>query len=250
MAEIYNWSGYNWYSDIHTKWDGMVEGTDKPYRYQHAYFGPYGVDVYPDRVEFNIKYKECRFKYPEIEPTSGDDSIIKEFCAGELCSEETFSYGTFTWVASMPNAPELWPALWLCGRDAWPPEIDCIEGYSDENGSYIKNCFTTKLETNVHYRKILDVKNVRAKGIPTLLYKIFKRDKDTWQVKWTPEYIKIYWNGIRIRCIKDKEVINYFNSTPRMYVIMNTMVTESFGYKEFIKNKPLIVYSFKYEPLN
>lgn len=249
MGLKYKWCGYEWYCDIHTKWDGMVHGYDEMYKYRDAYFGQYGVNVHPDRVELSVVTKDCQFKYPYIYPVQDKDSVTKQFCAGELCSVDTFTYGTFTWVASMPNAPELWPALWLCGRDEWPPEIDCVEGYSDKNGSYIKNCISTKLETNVHYKDNSVVKNVKASGIPTILYKLFKRKKDTWKIKWTPKHIKIYWNGIRIRYIRNRDVIDYFNSTPRMYVIMNTMVTERFSHDDCKKNKPFIVYNFKYQPI-
>ncbi len=46
-----------------------------------------------------------------------------------------FQYGYMQVVAKIPNAPGLWPGLWLAAADnVWPPEIDLIEQWGATDG--------------------------------------------------------------------------------------------------------------------
>lgn len=240
----FNFFNKQWSSEIHTKWDNSW--------YDNAYFGPDGVEIKSDRIDLCIKEIPRRFKKPDIyEVETGGQ--IKEWCCGELIGEEC-SYGTYTWQVKMPSAPGLWPALWLCGAKSWPPEIDLIEGYTRKKGGYVKNIFSTKLETNAHYRK--ELKNgthiaLGAKAIPTIIYWLYKRDIDEYKLIWHKDYISMYFNGYRIRTIKDKNLLNDLNDKALMYPIMNIMVTNDFKFdKNQINQYSLKVYKFEYKPFS
>lgn len=242
MRTTFNKFGHEWYSDTHTKYDNSD--------YDHAYFGPDGVISTNTSILLQVVEKPVEFErgdiFPHVPGEPSDDLITKEYCCGEVISEP-MSYGTYTWKVRMPETPNLWPALWLCGYKSWPPEIDVVEGYT-RKGGYIRNIINTSLNTNAHYRKKGKIVHMKPSHLLTVIYKIFHRAIDEWKCTWTKDSIKVYFNGIRIRTIKDKDLLNDLNADASMQVIMNIMITE--GYKHDPHNEPTLnILDFEYKPL-
>lgn len=243
MSYKINLFGYDWWVYNHTKWDSS--------RYDDAYFGTQGVaeGVNPSSIRLYIENAPMRFNRKETEPSENGE-VVKHLCCGEV-NGPTMSYGTYKWKVIMPTQKHLWPALWLCGKHSWPPEIDVVEGYTQDRGDYVKNWLTTTLETNFHMRRNMKAGthiNIGAKGIPTFIYKLFKKDIDEYKCVWTPYCVKIYFNGILIRSITNKKFLADINVCPEMYPIMNIMVDNGYVHDE--KNRPhLDIMDFSYTPM-
>jgi beta-glucanase (GH16 family) len=68
----------------------------------------------------------------------------------QLKTKDSWLYGIFVVSAKLPKGTHLWPAIWLCGKEHWPPEIDAIEAYSRNTTDYDR--YKT-LQSNVHFVK-------------------------------------------------------------------------------------------------
>lgn len=241
-----DFGGIEWNSYVHTKWDSS--------RYDNAYFGPEGVRevVNPSYYRLYIERSPKYFTKPYNYPTSNTaESTCKEWCCGELIGQAC-SYGTFTWRVKMPEYPHVWPALWLCGVKTWPPEIDLVEGYTEDEDNYYRGLFArTTLETNFHKR--IGFENgthtsLGARGIWGIIYKCLHKDIDEYKIVWTPKYVKLYFNGFRIRKMTDKEMLADLNEDHSMNPIMNMMVDNGFELDD--RHLPYMsVYSFEYIPM-
>ena len=236
----YKWKGFNWCTYTHTKWDSV--------HYDNAYFGDWGVMVYSDCVDLSLVDRPLKFDYNKIYPTE-NGAVTKEICCGEIISRDVFSYGTYTWKVKLPLIPYTWPALWLCGSESWPPEIDVLEAYPDKDGNIIRNCLETYCETNVHYGTNKQPQHVKAKGVPTWLYKWKHQTTDEYKLVWKKNSIKFYFNGILFRTILKKKVLDYINKSPYMHVIMNQMVRNGFEMDTTSRITPMRVYDFQYKAL-
>lgn len=236
MAEQeFTWKGFKW--RIGHPW-----GITHPQK-ENSWFGPDAVDfVYDNALSLGININPMSF-----------DGIIKPYSVGLVSAVERMTYGTYEWRAKLPIGSNLWPALWCCACDSWPPEIDMVEGYTYRgNNDYIKNIFTTYLESNVHYRVKDNVRDsVKPKGIPTLIYKLFRHRNgiDTYKFVWTENYIKFYFNGILFRTVKDKQVLDDLNKNPYIYPIMNLEINNKFVTSDLYNIMPFIIFDFKYKKL-
>jgi len=71
-------------------------------------------------------------------PTPAADALYMggyNFTSGMLSSAATFAqtYGYFEIAATLPDGHGIWPAFWLLRADhVWPPEIDILEGFGDQ----------------------------------------------------------------------------------------------------------------------
>lgn len=56
-------------------------------------------------------------------------SCQKDYTSGMITSGWHFEqqYGYFESRIKIPKGQGLWPALWMCARESWPPEIDLFE---------------------------------------------------------------------------------------------------------------------------
>lgn len=130
------------------------------------------------------------------------------------CIEE-FKYGTFEWKFILPKGEWLWPALWLSSDAGWPPEIDCLEGWSERDFNYVKRLIFKNIKPSVHWSANADEKNGEHKSETknNNLRWLIKSDEkvNTAKVVWAPNYIDIYYNGIKIKRFKNKEMLEHFN---------------------------------------
>lgn len=229
----FKWKGFDWYAYEHCK-------NDTP-NCKNAYLGENVTLTDNNTLVFPISY--C--------PKSFDNDTLnteRKYKCAFIESSTKFTYGRFIFSAVVGNSPSTWPALWLYGAESWPPEIDALEAFPDKNGNII-NCLTTKWESNIHYDDN-GPKQYGAKGISSLLYILTHRNgkPDKWEIDWTKTHIKIYFNGIRVRKITDKKIIDHFNKHPFMRVVINNMIQEEFSYNEYEKQRPFELIEFNYLP--
>ena len=108
----------------------------------------------------------------------------QSFCSptGET-SESGFLYGMFEIRCKLPSTPASFPAFWLTGSNAWPPEIDAFEyNGNDRNRFFSSHRYSNKgVNTNcsVFYNYPYNV----------------DYEYHTWNVVWTPEKITWFYDG-------------------------------------------------------
>ncbi len=194
----FSWCGYTWKA---AQENGRLIHPDSPWYW-------YSLDtirICSDNVlELYIKYNPKEIKHwngktyhPTIEvPT--------------MRTIETFGYGTFKADIMLPTGTNLWPSFWTTGSGNWPPELDIMEAWSEDD-KYFKWFIAQppyfspswRTTTNVHYRnKDLEHKSVGSRNIswfkqrnnPCIEYIEYK-------CEWLPNSITFYANGREVRKI-------------------------------------------------
>lgn len=228
------WKGWKWFAYDHCK---NTSSADK-----HSYYAENVTKTENDELFFYIKYAPRKFDNDEL-------NTQREFGCAHIQSEHVFTYGKFIFEAKLSNSPKTWEAIWLYGVESWPPEIDLVEAFPNSTGS-IFGFPRMKWETNIHFEKDGKPYQAGGKGICTLWYYLTRRfnKPDKWVLDWTPNYIKIYFNGLCIRKVTDPAVLATFNKDPRMRVVVNTMTQEGFGQEEYTKQHGMYLTNFDYIP--
>jgi beta-glucanase (GH16 family) len=182
----------------------------------------------------------------EFHPANGNPITINTG-SGRIYCEDEFSYGKFEALIKLPSGKELWPAFWLYAWDSWPPEIDILEAYSNKKSNYFKFNWSPfslwHVETNVHYR--VGENNLSIGGRRHWFG--FKNPANSfinYSLEWRPNIIKIFYDGIFVRGIRDAEILNKIKDHKMKVVLNNSVlkgITHSPSSEMFVKN-------FKYEP--
>tara|TARA_B100000963_G_C22453072_1_gene592055 strand:+ start:140 stop:868 length:729 start_codon:yes stop_codon:yes gene_type:complete len=172
---------------------------------------------------------------------------------GLISCTEKLSYGHYEIEAKLPSGPNLWPAFWAWAFESWPPEIDIIEGYSNNKGSYfnwnidaIKGNFW-KVQTNIHLGKTPENYSIGAKN-HWLGWKSPDKIFNRYSMLWKKEEISIFFNDNLVRKITDKKIMDEISKN-KMNVIINNMVRPGVN-KETPPDSEFIVNYFKYKPLD
>lgn len=138
-----------------------------------------------------------------------------------LQSKRFFKRGFFKFTVSIPYGKGLWPAIWLSGKDTWPPEVDILESLSDDNYKYshesnfhIGNNGATHINVGASAHKISDMSNA------------------TFSCWYEPDkFIKIYYDGYLIRKITSKNILMWYQYYPDMSILINTACRPEFATK-------------------
>lgn len=70
------------------------------------------------------------------DPEFGNFAIPYKVGFLEWAAAQEQQYGYFEIRCKIPHTPEMWPAFWLVSRDAWPPEIDIFEFYTNDTNRF------------------------------------------------------------------------------------------------------------------
>ena len=131
---------------------------------------------------------------------------------GFLTSKKLFGYGIFEFDIILPKGTGLWPAVWLTGFESWPPEIDLIEAYSDNDSKY-----NDDVKTNAFYGTQENLHDIKGrKTIPIKNYD----DVLNMKLVWTKDKIEYYYNDFRVRTITDKKILKWYLDK-KMYLVLN-----------------------------
>lgn len=203
-------------SDYSIKWDDQDHQGLPPYHpdNMNQWYDPSLISQNEEGISFGAVVKPKYF--PEI-----DTTIPNADCA--IRSKESWKYGIFIFSARMNSGTYLWPALWLTGRYNWPPEIDLLEGYSDNTIDFHKN---KELKSNVHISNGSggsDCAGSRTHRLPNKVTENFIQ----YVIWWEKDFIKLYYNGYLVRKITDKEILDGMFEDQR--IIIGTGVQEGFN---------------------
>jgi hypothetical protein len=154
--------------------------------------------------------------------------ILIPFEVSLLSTAKSFKqkYGRFECRMTLPVGKGVWPAFWMWGS-TWPPEIDIIEAYGDNNG-----LDTKYQEINMHYGS--DVQKNRSHIKPWMIKvdnnKTVGKTYHEFAVEWKPNIIEFYTNGVKIYQYTNKKVLDkWFNSEDaNMWMIINNSLRDGF----------------------
>lgn len=177
----------------------------------------------PNAVEYSDNGLKLHQRYNPTQINYWDGNTYKpDWEVGCVTSKDTFTYGLFEFNIKLPIGVGLWPAIWLTGADTWPPEIDIIECYSDENGKY-DNIFNTNAYFG-HDDKVLEV---RARKTINISDSKLKEQTINFILIWEEDKIEYYINGFLVRKITNKKILEKF-ANQRMYVVLNNAIRKNF----------------------
>lgn len=149
-------------------------------------------------------------------------SLTTYVSSGVVSSKRAFKYGVFEFEFVLPKGPRLWPAIWLHGKETWPPEIDLFEGYSNWVSSYHfdntqnarKQISLSEFKPNLWYFKHGRIENygpysVKFQGKLTDIHKA--------TLVWEEHLIEMYYDNVLIFRCTDDRVLSLFDE--HMYIV-------------------------------
>ena len=252
MAEI-SWCGYNW----DCKMDGgRIIHPSYPYAW---YSDSEDVLKIGENGEMSLSYREN-----PREIKHWDGKVYNPTIERALIRTTTpFDYGTFSIEAKCPKGLNIWSAFWLSGDGNWPPEIDILEAWS-ENNNYSHNltnhfpwlCKSWRTTYNVHYND----KNIKHKHIGSK--NITKCDQpldpiENWikyECIWEPENITFKANGKVVKTVSKKYAQMLVNNlkTPEKGHLMDAIIEINIDDPNTTPNnleKPFMARNFEYKQL-
>ena len=202
-----------------------------------------------------------------------DYPITYPWMVGYISSIDTFKYGRFEFQFVLPIGQNLWPAIWLTDGKTWPPEIDIVEGWTNEKSlkhpkhayrkylwNLIPECCTNKIFPGLVTGNCMEnkggqsYKNIwggtNAKYLETDFLKA-NGDPNVCVLEWMPNKITMWYNGHKVMEETDPEMLKWFNASEGMEVHLNNYVSNSFSLDNFL-NLPgndsscLKIIDFKY----
>lgn len=177
-----------------------------------------------------------RFNPKKLSPFDSEVVYDIPYSVGLITSHQSFGYGLYQFEVKLPKGAGLWPAVWLSCVDSWPPEIDINESYSDKRGNY-KN----KLQSNFHFNFGKEKTSSGARN-----HFVFN-DKRIIKMScwWTPQFIKIYYNGYLVRQITSKRTLKWFTDK-KMIIILNNAIRPEFVDELKDQSSKFHIFSVKY----
>lgn len=246
------WSGYEWSAVMH----GTTVHPGQPWMWYSEECAT--VD------EQDVLHLTMKKDPKEIKHWNGN-TYNPKYAVGTLRSETAFDYGTFSADIICPKGYNLWPSFWMTGKDAWPPEIDIMEAWSDDDDyfkwmiaqpPYILPSWRTT--NNVHYNRMVESEYVRT-SIGSRNASWFRQCKNpasdfiNYECVWEPDRILIKANKRVLRTVS-KEVANMLTKNIKdgggheMYVIFNLWIKNPDQYKISICSD-MQIKNFEYKPI-
>jgi hypothetical protein len=142
-------------------------------------------------------------------------------CAmGLVSSKFHFKYGRLDVEAILPKGKGLWPAIWTTAYDSWPPEIDIVEGYSEDRDNYGNLIIPgIRLQSNVHYREGENNRSIGGRN--HWVWKNPTKHKIKYSLVWAPDRIEIFYDDCKVRSVKDEKILEEFNNSSGQYIVLN-----------------------------
>ena len=235
---VIRWSGYEWLC--------------------HPIWGDYHPDDTLDWYDETLPYiaDNGNLMLPlAYRPRTVAEGDTRTWAVCKIRTEKEFRYGTFEWEAKLPRCRWIWPALWLTAANDWPPEIDCMEGWTDNTLDYRRGLIFREVKPTVHWHG-RDRSHEHKSKNNILFCRLRGGDKfDRYKVVWTPDYVDIYYNDKEIKRFKDKVMLAEFNKPEtEMHPVISFGVYGDFDISAFDEMKlsgwPFEVKSFRYTPLS
>jgi len=248
-----NWCGYDWSCE-------MEGGRIIHPSYPHAWYSdsPEVIQINDDG-EMSLSYREN----PKV-IKHWDGRVFNPTIERALIRTTTpFDYGTFSIEAKCPKGLNISCAFWLSGDGNWPPEIDILEAWS-ENNNYAHSltnhfpwlCKSWRTTYNVHYND----KNIKHQHLGSK--NVTKCDQpldpiENWikyECVWEPDKITFKANGNVTKTVSKKyaHMLTQNLNNPKKGYLMDVILDINIDDPAIIKSNleiPFKVRNFEYKPL-
>ena len=176
----FNWQGHEWI--VGEYW------CETHSQFPLSWYDPAAVKIDNSKISLGVTNNQ---KYIYIDGAP----CFRKFGVGRVNCNTEFKYGKFEWTFKLPKGSSLWPALWLQSYQSWPPEIDCIEGWSnDTRATYSKRIFWVNIHPTCHW-KGLDGEHL-SRGVFNTPKTFIKENKiNTCSIEWRKDSIKVFYNN-------------------------------------------------------
>lgn len=181
-------------------------------QFPHQYYGDSEITVENGHLLLQNRYAPRKIR-------EGDSVFQSTYGTGLINTyqSQNFVYGYFAIRSKNPRGPATWPAFWLTGRNAWPPEIDIFEMYGRCSGEDIH-----EQTMSMHFGQIENnTKSSLTKSVT------LSPDTDTafhiYSCLWEPGKVTFYTDGVLLKTIKLTAWMEQFYRQP-MYIILNNAV--------------------------
>ena len=252
MGKI-NWCGCEWSCEM----DG---GRIIHPSYPHAWYSDSNdvIKVF-ENGEMELSYRENK---KEIKHWDG--KIYKPTIERALIRTKTpFEYGTFSIEAMCPKGLNLCCAFWLSGEGNWPPEIDILEAWSEDNNYSWRttNRFpwiipSWRTTYNVHYNnKNFIHEHLGSKNVMKCVQPLDPTENwIKYECVWEPDKITFKANGVVTKTVRKKYAQMLVNNlkNPEKGNLMDVIIEINVGDPKIIPSRldtPFKVRNFKYKPL-
>lgn len=231
------WCGYNWITE--ERW-GQIHPTKLDWWYDES-----AVSI--DSEGFlHLKTQQN----PKLFKLDNSIEVTSQIGAGLIsCTSRDFHWGTYEIEAKLPTGKNLWPAFWMWSWNTWPPEIDIMEGYSNEKASYFRwrPLGFWNAQTNVHYTELENgtPRSIGGKARP-FTFKNPAKEFIKYRLEWTPTSLLFYYGDRLVRKVTDPKIMEQLNAT-EMNVVINNGITQYLKGED--QASDFIVKYFKYTPL-
>jgi len=141
---------------------------------------------------------------------------------GFVTTKQSWKYGWFESTIKLPKGMSYWPALWLCGLETWPPEIDIFEGYSHEGPLYNhKGTPHRKIQPNLHYGVVEEGTKKMYGSFNNTVLDATERFVQ-YVCHWEEDFIKIYYDGRLVFQCTEPKILEWFNKeNSNQFLILN-----------------------------
>ena len=252
MGKI-NWCGYEWTNEME---GGRIIHTSYP----HAWYGcDENVITMMRNGELHLTYKETPIEIHHWDHKTYNPTIERAL----IRTTTPFDYGTFSIEAMCPKGLNLCCAFWLSGHGNWPPEIDILEAWSEDNNYSWRttNHFPWILPSwrttyNIHYNN----KNMVHEHLGSK--NVMKCDQpldptENWikyECVWEPDKITFKANGVVTKTVSKKYAQMLVNNlkNPKNGHLMDVIIDINIDDPKMVKSNletPFKVKNFEYKPL-
>lgn len=177
---------------------------------------------------------------------------------GKVSSEEVVKYGTMEVVFQLPLGRRLWPAIWLYDAETWPPEIDVMEAWSGQGlwplqgrSDYLRLPWAQNIHPSLIHPEGLcgSYGTVGNKGVWRWQIDTYGLNKAT--LVWTPDEITVKYNGYTVMSERRAEVLEAYNKSHGMRVILNNYVDNAYTYDDYtdLRRRDFKILDVKYRQL-
>ena len=176
---------------------------------------------------------------------------------GKVHSLQRVKYGIITATFRLPLGRNLWPAIWLYDTEAWPPEIDILEGWTAQGfwpllhrSDYLRLPWCHNIHPGLVHPAGLGGAYGSCGNKAVWRCQLNVHDLNRCRLTWTPDKIEVAYNGHTVMRETRPDVLKAYNESNGMTIVLNNYVTRAFSYDDYnsLAQRTFTITDFSYTP--